>query len=188
MTPEPTFPAAARNQIAALQNQLAALTTERDGLRRQVTTLSNQVKDANGQIEDLRARNGAFGEVFDLYKQLEDLNIDQVITTARGSWRAGAGYRHHSGRARHGVGLAAHLPVIGTRCLDRRRPGLAGQAGGEVDRWHPGHSDGAGSDQQLRLAQAMQVSSPRCSTCCRLARDEHQGGLAGNGRGAESSA
>jgi hypothetical protein len=79
---EPTFPAAARNQIAALQNQLATLTAERDDLRQQVTALSGQVKDANGQIDDLRARNGAFRELFDLYKQLEDLNIDRVITTA----------------------------------------------------------------------------------------------------------
>ncbi len=82
LMPEPTFPAAARNQIATLQSQLAALTTERDGLREQVTTLSDQVRGANGQIDDLRARNGAFREVFDLYQQLEDLNIDQVITTA----------------------------------------------------------------------------------------------------------
>jgi hypothetical protein len=82
LTPEPTFPAAARSQIAALQDRLVALTAERDDLRQQVTALSGQVNDANGQINDLRAKNGAFRDVLDLYRQLEDLNIDQVITTA----------------------------------------------------------------------------------------------------------
>ncbi len=84
-SPPPTFPAAARNQIAALQNQVAQLTTDRDNLRQQVVSLGGQVRDANGQIVDLKAKNDNFQGLIDLYKQLEGINLDQVITTALAS-------------------------------------------------------------------------------------------------------
>jgi hypothetical protein len=78
----PTFPAAARNQIAALQDQVTQLSTERENLRQQVVSLGGQVKDANGQVVQLQAKNDTFQGLVDLYKQLEGVNLDQVITTA----------------------------------------------------------------------------------------------------------
>jgi hypothetical protein len=81
----PTFPAAARNQIAGLQNQVAQLTTERDNLRQQVANLGGQVRDANGQIIDLKAKNDNFLGLIDLYKQLEGIGVDQVINAALAS-------------------------------------------------------------------------------------------------------
>ncbi len=84
-SPPPTLPAAVRNQIAALQNQVASLTTERDNLREQVVSLGGQVRDANGQIVDLKSKNGDLLDLADLYRQLEGVNLDQVITAALNS-------------------------------------------------------------------------------------------------------
>ncbi len=81
----PTLPPEAVNQITSLQSQIAALTAERDKLKQQVVALGGQVDDANGQITTLKTNNQNYRDLLDLYHQLEQVGLDDMLSTALGS-------------------------------------------------------------------------------------------------------
>ncbi len=74
-SPSPTLPNEAVSQISGLQRQVTQLTGQRDALLKQVS-------DAQANATNLQLSNEAAKALLDLYKQLEGINIDQVVTAA----------------------------------------------------------------------------------------------------------
>src|SRR5258708_38003615 len=77
-SPTPTLSAQARAQLATLNSQIVSLTSERNGLQQQLT-------DANSQLSQVQANNTLAQGLLDLYRQLENVNLDQLVTDALGA-------------------------------------------------------------------------------------------------------
>jgi hypothetical protein len=74
----PTLPAEARTQIATLQNQLASVIQQRDAFQQQVTQVS-------GQLASLQSNHDLLKGLLDLYQQLDNTNLDQIVIDALGA-------------------------------------------------------------------------------------------------------
>jgi hypothetical protein len=74
-SPIPSLPPQAQNEISSLQGQVFSLTTERDSLREQLAA-------ATTQLTTLQSNHDIASELVNLYKQLEVIDIDGIITAA----------------------------------------------------------------------------------------------------------